>query len=205
MTPLPQQIENNNIEDNVIEDNVTRNDEVKRWSIRQAEDLDAAALREFAQRTFYDTFAASCDRDDMAAYMQDAFSLERVRSEIAAPSNIFLLLKLTETDAETGALRGYAKLQTGEAETGVSGVNPIELGRLYIDKSAIGQGYGSVLMQAALDWATDLHCDTLWLGVWEYNHRAIAFYKRWGFEQVGDHAFMLGQDRQTDWIMQRAV
>ena len=202
-------IEDNVIEDNVIEDNVIENDEMKKWSIRQAEALDAAALRELAQRTFHDTFAASCDRDDMATYMQDAFSLERVRSEIAAPNNIFLLLNLTQTDAKTGAktssLIGYAKLQTGETESDVSGVNPIELGRLYVDKSAIGQGYGSVLMQAALDWAADLHCDTLWLGVWEYNHRAIAFYKRWGFEQVGAHAFMLGQDRQTDWIMQRPV
>ena len=44
----------------------------------------------------------------------------------------------------------------------------------------------------------------MWLGVWERNARAIAFYAKWGFIDIGDHVFMLGSDRQTDRIMWRA-
>jgi ribosomal protein S18 acetylase RimI-like enzyme len=44
-------------------------------------------------------------------------------------------------------------------------------------------------------------CDCLWLGVWEHNPRAITFYRKFGLEVVGTHAFMLGLDRQRDLIM----
>ena len=45
----------------------------------------------------------------------------------------------------------------------------------------------------------------MYLGVWEHNPRAIAFYRKWSFEKVGQHSFMLGDDEQTDWLMRRAV
>ncbi len=195
------EFKNNEAKNNEAENNKADNNKAKRWSIRQADVSDVVALRELALRTFYDTFADSSNPDDMVAYMRDALSLERVRDELAMSNNLFLMLNLAGADAP----EGYAKLCAGEAEPCVSGANPVELGRLYVDKDAIGKGCGSALMQAALNICAKLHGDTLWLGVWEHNHRAIAFYKRWGFEQVGTHAFMLGQDRQTDWIMQRAV
>ena len=34
--------------------------------------------------------------------------------------------------------------------------------------------------------------DVLWLGVWEHNARARAFYARWGFVEVGEMRFLLG-------------
>jgi diamine N-acetyltransferase len=60
---------------------------------------------------------------------------------------------------------------------------------------------GSKLMSASLDEARQHACDTVWLGVWEKNQRAIEFYRKWGFRQTGSHIFSLGDDPQTDLIM----
>jgi ribosomal protein S18 acetylase RimI-like enzyme len=60
-------------------------------------------------------------------------------------------------------------------------------------------------MQRVLAAATDSDCDYVWLGVWEHNPRAIAFYRKFGFEVVGEHAFMLGQELQRDLIMTARV
>ena len=44
---------------------------------------------------------------------------------------------------------------------------------------------------------------TAWLGVWEHNPRAIAFYRKWGFTPVGEHCFAVGDDPQRDVILER--
>ena len=60
-------------------------------------------------------------------------------------------------------------------------------------------------MRASLEAARDAGHRTLWLGVWERNVRAIAFYERWGFATVGEHLFRLGSNDQRDLIMARPV
>jgi ribosomal protein S18 acetylase RimI-like enzyme len=49
--------------------------------------------------------------------------------------------------------------------------------------------------------ARDLGGRTLWLGVWERNPRAIAFYTKCGFADVGEHAFVFGTEQQSDRVM----
>ena len=41
----------------------------------------------------------------------------------------------------------------------------------------------------------------LWLGVWEHNPRAIAFYRKCGYIAVGSKTFDVGGDLQTDRVM----
>jgi diamine N-acetyltransferase len=53
--------------------------------------------------------------------------------------------------------------------------------------------------------ARKLRGRTLWLGVWEHNARAIAFYTKCGFIDVGEHAFFVGGDEQTDRVMSRSL
>ena len=169
--------------------------------VRTATPVDAEPLAALAQRTFRDTFGDDNSTDDMEAYVRDAFSLDRVRTELADDVNTFLLaFKDGEEQPE-----GYAKLRTGTTDPSVTGPNPVELQRLYVDRSAMGHGIGAALMRASLDAARSAGHRTLWLGVWERNARAISFYERWQFETVGDHVFRLGSDHQTDLIMARVV
>jgi len=169
--------------------------------IRPADAGDIKPLAELAARTFKDAFAKDNDPEDVQSYIDQSFSPERLRAELANADNLFLLAFLAEADFPVG----YAKLRSGTLDPSVRGPDPVELERLYVDQGAIGSGIGAALMRAVLDAARRGGHKTLWLGVWERNARAIAFYQRWGFEVVGDHAFRLGSDEQTDLIMHRAV
>ena len=169
--------------------------------IRLATTADAEPLAALAERTFRDTFADDNAVGDMEAYVRDSFLLDQVRAELADDTNTFLLAFVDDVERPTG----YAKLRTGTADPSVTGPDPVELERLYVDRSAIGHGVGAALMRASLDAARSAGHRTLWLGVWEQNARAISFYERWAFETVGDHMFRLGSDDQTDLIMERPV
>jgi GNAT superfamily N-acetyltransferase len=100
---------------------------------------------------------------------------------------------------------GYAQLREGRPAAGITGSRPIEIARFYARQEWIGQGVGAALMQACLDEAVQRGCDTIWLDVWERNLRARTFYHKWGFMEVGTQAFQLGDDLQSDLLMQRPV
>lgn len=172
-----------------------------RLHIRTASTADVSPLATLAERTFRDTFADENSTQDMEAYVRTAFSPAGVRAELADKANTFLLAII----GGTGQPTGYAKLRTGTTDPGVTGTDPVELQRLYVDRHAIGHGIGAALMQASIDAARSAGHRTLWLGVWEHNPRAISFYEGWGFETVGEHIFRLGSDDQRDLIMVRPV
>ncbi len=172
-----------------------------RLHIRTATPADAELLAELAERTFCDAFAADNSPDDMAAYVREAFSVDRLEAELAKRANTFLLAFAGDSTDPVG----YAKLRDGAVDPGVTGPDPVELHRLYVDQKAIGSGIGAALMRVCLDTARSAGRRTLWLGVWQQNERALAFYRKWGFEIVGDHVFRLGSDEQLDFIMARTV
>ncbi len=78
----------------------------------------------------------------------------------------------------------------------------MRLHKLYVSAEALGTGVGAALMRAGIDWAGREGHETMWLGVWEHNHRARAFYERWGFRTVGTETFRLGSDDQVDLLME---
>lgn len=167
--------------------------------VRRATAGDAEALAVLATQTFRDTFAEDNRPADMEAYVGRAFAPARVAAELADGASTFLVA------GSGGALAGYAKLRSGTSGPGVVGPHPVELERLYVDRAALGQGVGAALMQACLDAAAAAGYRTLWLGVWERNARALAFYERWGFAAVGEHTFQLGADAQRDLVLARPV
>lgn len=166
--------------------------------IRNATDADAANLAAFGARTFAATFAPHNTAEDLAAFLGTAYGEAQQRREIGDPSFINLL-------CEDGSLVGFAQLRRGPAPACVTGESPIEILRFYVDPALHGRGIAARLMDAALSAAHDSGARTIWLGVWERNARAIAFYLKYGFVHVGDQPFLLGSDLQTDWVMVRAV
>jgi ribosomal protein S18 acetylase RimI-like enzyme len=167
--------------------------------IRRGKPDDAALLAELGARTFSETFAPDNSPEDMTAYLASAFCPAQQTAELADPQCVFLI-------AETnGVAVGYAMLRSGNVLDNVTGDNPVELVRLYVSQESLGSGVGAALMQACIREAGQRGHQTLWLGVWEHNHRARAFYRKWNFNEVGTHIFQLGDDPQTDILMQRAI
>lgn len=168
-------------------------------TIRRGTVGDAGLLSELGARTFSETFAADNTPEDLAAYMNMSFSVAQLTAELEDPASTFLI---AEVD---GHAAGYARLHDGEPEKGVEGPKPVELVRLYVSREWLGRGIGEQLMRACIDEARQAGHETIWLGVWERNPRAQAFYRKWKFRAVGEHMFRLGSDLQRDILMERAV
>jgi ribosomal protein S18 acetylase RimI-like enzyme len=105
-------------------------------------------------------------------------------------------LWIAEADGEAA---GYLQAAEGPLPYPGPVLKPFELQRLYVDAAHHGQGMAATLMQQYLDVAKDLEAPYLWLGVWEHNLRAQAFYRKWGFGPTGHtHPFPIGNTPQTD-------
>ena len=98
---------------------------------------------------------------------------------------------------------GYARVRNSETPEALVNYKAIEIERLYTDKRFLGKRVGYLLMSQCLQYARENNFDVVWLGVWEHNERAIAFYRKWNFERFGEHTFMLGNDAQIDWLMKK--
>jgi diamine N-acetyltransferase len=167
--------------------------------IRPATHSDAEVLSELGARTFVETFAADNSEENMSAYLDSAFNVEQQANELSDSQRSVFIAEIE------GLAVGYAMLLPDDAPNQITGEKPIELVRLYVSKESLGSGVGAALMQACLDEAAARDYKTIWLGVWENNRRAQAFYRKWKFEEVGTHVFQLGDDPQRDLLMQRAV
>ena len=165
-------------------------------NIRRARIEDAKLLAELGAQTFVETFKDDNTPEDMATYLVTSFSVEKLTAELTDPLAGFFIVEIDDTAS------GYAKIHSG-ALPGLEGQRSIELVRLYVSRKWIGHGVGQALMQRCIDEARELGFETIWLGVWEHNHRAQAFYRKWNFHEVGEHIFELGSDRQRDILMQR--
>lgn len=164
-------------------------------AVRLADVRDAALLAELGERTFAETFAADNSSEDMAAYLAEAFSPSIQRAEVADPDAAFFVAEVE------GRAAGYAKLYARAAPACVPGERQVEIARLYASREWLGRGAGARLMDRCVEEARAAGCEVLWLGVWERNLRAQAFYRKRGFRVVGEQSFRLGSDEQTDLVM----
>ena len=160
---------------------------------------DAGMLSELGARTFYDTFAKANTPENIAAHLKASFSAEIQFHELAESDNIFLIAEAAAKPV------GYVQLILNSKEESLHGTRFLEIRRIYASQDYIGKGVGKELMNASIREARQRGCDSIWLGVWEKNPRAIDFYKKWGFQEVGTHVFHVGDDPQRDFIMDLAL
>ena len=169
------------------------------FATRVATVADVDTLVRISIKTFRDTFAEVNTKEDMKIYLDKAFSRDQLIKEINDPDVTFILA----LDAET--VVGYAKIKAEENRSELIEEPSIEIERIYTLKDYLGKRVGKLLMETCLDIAAERGYKLVWLGVWEYNPRAIAFYEKWGFEKFGSHPFLLGNDLQTDLLMKKKL
>lgn len=158
-------------------------------------DDDAGALARLAEETFRAAFAASNPAENMQRHCESSYGASIQLAEIRDPN---LETWLAE---DGGRLVAYAQLRRGKVPAAVVARRPVEILRFYVHSDAHGKGVAQALMAHALGRASQLGADVVWLGVWEHNPRAIAFYRKQGFEAVGEQVFMMGDDPQRDLLM----
>jgi len=167
--------------------------------IRRAKSTDASLISSFAEKSFRDTFQKFNSEKDMNEFCAETYSEAVQREEIL---NKDIETYLIENESQ---LIGFAQVCWKGKPQLFTAQKPIEINRFYILEQFHGLGVAQGLMEFLLKNAKDKNSDTIWLGVWEHNLRAIAFYKKYGFKEVGDHIFKLGSDLQRDLMLTRLV
>ncbi|WP_077212675.1 GNAT family N-acetyltransferase [Bacillus dakarensis] len=156
-------------------------------------------LQKISYETFNETFKDQNSPENMKAYMEKAFNSTQLEKELLNSSSQFYFVHFHNEIA------GYLKININDAQSEKMGDESLEIERIYIKSHFQKQGLGKYLLNQAIDIARNLTKKKIWLGVWEKNENAIAFYKKMGFVQTGAHSFNMGDEEQTDFIMTKIL
>jgi ribosomal protein S18 acetylase RimI-like enzyme len=168
-------------------------------TIRKASLQDCIPLAVISRKTFYDSFGAGNTAEDMQKHLETNYADDIIKAELEDTENTFLLTY------DEDLLIGYCKLTEKQKPDAATLPEPIEIERIYALNTVIGKGIGKAMMEACIEQAKKKNKTCIWLGVWEHNPRAIAFYTKFGFEKFGEHIFVVGNDPQTDWLMKKML
>jgi GNAT superfamily N-acetyltransferase len=163
--------------------------------IRKADETDIEPLVELARTTFRDAYEHLDDPADIRDYVTTNFTAAIFRSVLSdSHSLLFVATRATR-------YIGYMHIRVCAPPACVTGPSPIELARLYLRQDEVGHGSGAALMKLAFTVARNLERKTLWLSVYDRNQRAVEFYRRWGFVNVGAKEFLFGGKVYHDPVM----
>ncbi|GGP15580.1 GNAT family N-acetyltransferase [Oceanobacillus neutriphilus] len=160
---------------------------------------DLRALQEISMETFTETFQEQNTPENMQAYLESAYTLDKLQKEMKHNNSVFFFIYYNDL------LAGYMKVNTDDAQSEEMDTDALEIERIYIRSGFQRKGLGKYLMDKAMEIAKDKKKQKVWLGVWEYNEQALAFYGKNGFVQTGSHSFFMGDDEQTDYIMTKIL
>ena len=166
--------------------------------IRRSLPNDAKLLSQLSERTFIDSFGHTCSEFDMSDFVARYFSEDRILEELSDQEDHYYLAFIDDFPV------GYMRLKEGYEEyPAIQKYKAIELKRIYILKEYQSQKVGAALLQYAFQLGVSSGYEAIWLGVWEHNLRAIAFYKKYGFEDTDfTHSFFIGETGSTDhWLI----
>lgn len=167
--------------------------------IRKVEIADVEVLAKLAKQTFRETFAHDNMEEQLQEYFEETYNLRVLSTELENPeSETYFIMHEEE-------IAGFLKVNWGNAQTERELENAFEIQRLYVLQTYQGFGLGKQLFEFALEHAEKKGFSWAWLGVWEHNTKAQAFYNRYGFEKFSQHRFMVGQKVDTDWLLKKKL
>jgi diamine N-acetyltransferase len=152
-------------------------------------------LQKIGRQTFFETFAECNTEENMQNYLNEGFTIEKLTTELSNQNSEFYF---AESEKQ---IIGYLKINFGAAQTELKENQTLEIERIYVLKEFHGKNVGQLLYDKAIQIANQKKVDSVWLGVWEENQRAIRFYKKNGFVEFDKHIFKLGNDEQIDLMM----
>lgn len=159
---------------------------------------DALLLSHVSTNTFLDTFRGTCTDEEIELFVQKHFNVDQTYAELQDANDFYFIAFADEAAA------GYIRMKEEESDVPlIKKYKAIELKRIYVLKEYHSKKVGATLMKFALQFAAENKYEAVWLGVWEYNLRAQAFYKKWGFTDTGSsHNFPIGDTPQMDnWLI----
>ncbi len=164
-------------------------------TLRRGAVADAAAFSRFAVQVFHQTYGADTAPQDLQAHCDTAFAESVLAAELADSAIATWLAEAS------GGVVGYVQVSRDEPRPACVAPNDAAaLLRLYVDPAWHGRGLAARLMALARDSARAFGSRHLWLSVWDRNPRAVAYYRKSGWVEVGQAEFVVGSDRQRDQV-----
>ena len=168
-------------------------------TVRRLGVSEAAMLTALMRRAFKDAFAHNTGAQDLKAHIDTNFNVTRQQAELKDPLAVALLAIVD------GQPAGYAQMNPSPTPDCVRTQRPVQMQRFYLLKPYWGSNVAHFLMENCLKALSDGTYSAVWLSCWDQNERALSFYRRWGFSKCGSVPFIVGSDRQTDFILLRPL
>ena len=156
-------------------------------------------LQKISIETFNETFKEQNSPENMKAYLDRAFNLKQLKKELSDNNSEFYFVYYNDEVA------GYLKVNINEAQSEEMREDSLEIERVYIKRKFQKYGLGKYILNKAIEISLERNRKKIWLGVWDKNDNAIAFYKKMGFVQTGAHSFYMGDEEQIDYIMSKTL
>lgn len=163
--------------------------------IRQATKSDAALICKIGAQYFYDAYKDVKSDTNLQQYITNTFIVEKVEEEFDNRIAFFAIGYLNKVPV------AYIKLRSDRTHPNLAHTSNLEMERIYVDRNYWRHKFGAAMMNYAIDYGRQNKFNCLWLGVWQENLRAIAFYKKAGFEIVGTKKFYVGSEENNDFVM----
>ena len=162
--------------------------------VRLANPDDARAIAQLLRGVFAETYGHAISHDALQRYLDTAFSEEAI-----AHSGTAHLLAFCNDD-----LAGVSELTLSQPPTCVP-TDAVEVSRFYVHSDYRGSGAADALLAACEHHASERGHRTLWLCVWESNPRAVAFYRKHGFAQIGAMDIVIEDTVFHDLVMMKQI
>lgn len=168
-------------------------------TIRRATPQDALCLGVLGLQVFLDTYATEGIRPAVAREVLAAFSTAAMQDFITrGDTELFV--------AEAKAhLVGFAQITLGTPQALVRAERPAEVDRLYVQEPFTARGLGSRLLRQCEHVARERGADVLWLTPWVHNTRAIRFYAKHGYADLGATLFRFEGEAHENRVMAKAL
>jgi diamine N-acetyltransferase len=166
---------------------------------RVAAPSDALCIGALATQVFLDTYATDGIRPALAREVRENLSTEAVSALLADPAETFVVAE------RAGHLVAFAELARGPAPVPVAAEGAVELKRLYVQEGFTGRGVGTALLGHAETLAAKQGAARLWLTAWIGNARALAFYARRGYRELGSTMYVLQGEQHENRVLSREL
>jgi len=156
-------------------------------TIIKATSDDFQLLADIGKQTLLESHGHSAPKADMDAYVNKNYSAGYFQNELSSPTNIYHIIY------HNGQAAGYSKLILDYPHPGIPIQQVTKLERIYLLKEFYGLKLGKELFSFNIELSKSKKQAGMWLFVWKENKRAISFYLKYGFKNIGSHDFKISE------------
>lgn len=168
--------------------------------IKIAQEADTDVLALLGRLTYAESHGDFiADKNDLLKYLDKHFSVSKTKQDINNPKHFFYIMLADDLPV------GYAKLVLNAKHESIASQNNCRLERIYILIDFIPMKIGQQFLTFVEEKAKELKVDTLWLSVYIKNNRAIRFYERNEFKNVGELNFMVNGKEYENFVMSKNI